>query len=116
YFTCSRSGVPWLQATLNGYAGRRCSSEWPGLDQRVSTFNRLLRISLPRKTGETSRVAPRPAGSAVARAAQALDDRRLVQLFAQRRQLGQRRPAPPKVVEPLRQRNVAAQRRQASIQ
>ena len=24
YFTCSRSGVPWLQATLNAYAGRRC--------------------------------------------------------------------------------------------
>jgi hypothetical protein len=116
YFTCSRSGVPWLQATLNGYAGRRCSGEWPGLGQRVATFNRLMRVSTPRKAGQTSLVAPRPAGSAAARAAQALENRRLVELFAERRQLGERRPAPAKVVEPLGQRNVAAQRRQASIQ
>ncbi len=116
YFTCSRSGVPWLQATLNGYAGRRCSAEWPGLGQRVSTFNRLLRVSNPRKPGETSQAAPKPAGSAVARAAQALENRRLVQLFAERRKLVERRPPPAKVVEPLRQRNVAAQRRQAAVQ
>jgi hypothetical protein len=116
YFTCSRSGVPWLQATLNGYAGRRCSAEWPGLGQRVATFNRLQRVSTPRKPGETSQLPSSPSRAAVARAAQALENRRLVQLFAERGQLGKRRPAPAKVVEPLGQRNVAAQRRQSSVQ
>lgn len=56
YFTCSRSGVPWLQATLNGYAGRRCSSQWPGLDQRVSTFSRLQRVAAPRKPFPTAQL------------------------------------------------------------
>lgn len=117
YFTCSRSGVPWLQGTLNAYAGRRCSAEWPGLDRRITTYNRLLRVSTPRKTGDkSSQREPAPAGSAVARASQALQDRRLVQLFAERRQLAERRATPAQVVEPLDQRNVAAKRRQTSIQ
>jgi hypothetical protein len=115
FFTCSRSGMPWVQATLNAYAGRRCSAEWPGLDQRVATFNRLLRVSTPRKA-ETSGLTPKAAPSAVARAAQALEDRRLVQLFAQRRQLSERRAAPAQVVKPFRERNIAAQRRQSPIQ
>jgi len=118
YFTCSRSGVPWLQATLNGYAGRRCSAEWPGLDQRVSTFNRLLRTSAPRKVGKTSSLTS-PSSSSVGRvrlAAQAFDDARLAQLFAQRGKLALGRATPAQVVELFDERNVTAQRRELSIQ
>lgn len=43
YWQCARSGVPWLQGTINAYAGRRCSAEWPGLQQRIATFERLRR-------------------------------------------------------------------------
>ena len=118
YFTCNRSGVPWLQATLNGYAGRRCSSQWPGLDQRVSTYNRLVRVATPRKT--TSSLAPSlvPGGpsSRVALAAQAFQDRRLAQLFAQRSQLAVGRAAPAQVVQAFGQRRVSAQGRQLSVQ
>jgi hypothetical protein len=116
YFTCSRSGVPWLQATLNGYAGRRCSGEWPGLGQRVSTFNHLLRVSTPRKTGETSGVAPEPKSSAVAQASHALQNTGLAQLFTQRRKLGQGRAAPAQPGQVFLQRHVAAQGRQPSVQ
>lgn len=116
YFTCSRSGVPWLQATLNGYAGRRCSAEWPGLDQRVSTFNRLNRVAGPRKAGKTSALAPSSAPGPLAAAAQAFHDVRLAQLFAQRGKLGLGRPAPAQVGKLFAQRYVAAQRRQSSIQ
>lgn len=122
YFTCNRSGVPWLQATLNGYAGRRCSAEWPGLDQRVSTFNRLLRTSTPRKGAQTSQLAPAtgvaPASGAerLAVAAQAFQDRGVAQLVAKRGQLGVGRAAPAHVFQRLGQRYVAAQRRQASVQ
>ena len=41
YWTCARSGVPWLQGTINAYAGRRCSDQWPGLQARIATYNRL---------------------------------------------------------------------------
>jgi hypothetical protein len=129
YFTCSRSGVPWLQATLNGYAGRRCSSEWPGLDQRVATFNHLLRVSSkPRKTGETngpspepkagetSGLGPAPRASGLAQAAQAFENAGLAQLVAQRRESRQVRAPKAQLVQPFLQRNVAAQRRQLSIQ
>ena len=118
YFTCSRSGVPWLQATLNGYAGRRCSSEWPGLDQRVSTFNRLLRTSSPRKSGKTSSL-PSRSGSGAGRvrlAAQAFDDASLAQLLAQRGKLALGRTTPLQVSQRFAQRHVAAQRRESSIQ
>jgi hypothetical protein len=117
YFTCQRSGVPWLQATLNGYAGRRCSAEWPGLGQRVATFNRLLRVSAPRKNGQTSSWAPASGGrSQLALFAQSFEHARLAQLVAQRAQLGFRRAAPAQLFEPLRQRRVAAQCSQLSIQ
>jgi hypothetical protein len=44
YYTCSRSGVPWLQGTINAYAGRRCGdTTWPGLGQRIATYGRLSR-------------------------------------------------------------------------
>jgi hypothetical protein len=116
YFTCSRSGVPWLQATLNGYAGRRCSAEWPGLDQRVSTFGRLNRVSLPRKSGKTSALTPSSGATRLSTAAQAFHDVRLAQLFAQRRQLGLGGAAPAQVAQLFGQRHVAAQRGQSSIQ
>ena len=41
YWTCSRSGVPWLQGTLNAFAGRRCGDTWPGLGVRLATYQRL---------------------------------------------------------------------------
>ena len=116
YFTCSRSGVPWLQATLNGYAGRRCSAEWPGLDLRVSTFNRLVRTSPPRKARQTSS-APAASGSApLTLAPQPLDRARLAQLGAQRSQLGLGRTAPLEVGQLFVERHVTAQRSQPSIQ
>lgn len=118
YFTCSRSGVPWLQATLNGYAGRRCSSEWPGLDLRVGTFNRLVRTSLPPKPRQTS-PAPAPATSpsgALTLGPQPLDRARLAQLRAQRGQLDLWRAPPLDVGQAFAQRHVSAQRGQPSIQ
>jgi hypothetical protein len=116
YFTCSRSGVPWLQATLNGYAGRRCSAEWPGLDQRVSTFNRLQRTSLPRKVGKTSRLTNDSGAARVRFAAQAFHDSGVAQLFTQRRKLRLGRATPTQVSQLLGQRYVATQRRESSIQ
>lgn len=116
YFTCSRSGVPWLQATLNGYAGRRCSAEWPGLDQRVSTFNRLVRFSVPRKGAETSQLPLGSGAPRVAAAAQAFERRGIPQLRAKRRELAVRGAAPAQVVQRFSQRYVAAQRGQASVQ
>jgi len=116
YFTCNRSGVPWLQATLNGYAGRRCSAEWPGLDQRVSTFNRLQRVSAPRKPGQSSSIVPRSGARRLAASAQAFQDRKLAQLFAQRQQLGFRRADEAQVVQLFAERHVVSQRGESSIQ
>jgi hypothetical protein len=124
YFTCHRSGVPWLQATLNGYAGRRCSAEWPGLDLRVATFNRLSRVSTPRKATQTSQLTGRapaaPSPNASGRRAQfvvqARRQARLAQLPAQRIELGRGRATPLEVSQPLGQRHVASQRRELAIQ
>ena len=44
---CQRSGVPWLQATINGYAGVRCDADWPGLGKRIATW-KLIRKKLAR--------------------------------------------------------------------
>lgn len=42
YWSCARAGVPWLQGTLNAYAGRRCSDdEWQR--SRVATFAKVKR-------------------------------------------------------------------------
>lgn len=35
--------VDWVARTINGYAGKRCDAQWPGLDQRLATFNRTVR-------------------------------------------------------------------------
>lgn len=48
YWQCARSGVTWLQGTINGFAGRRCSADWPGLQKRIATFNQLVRVSVPK--------------------------------------------------------------------
>lgn len=121
YFTCSRSGAPWLQATLNGYAGRRCGGSWPGLELRSATFNRLLRVSVPRKAGQTSQLgAGHRASLASARrtgfALQARQDARLAEVRAQRFELALDGTAPFELGQALRERHVEAQRRQASIQ
>jgi hypothetical protein len=115
YFTCNRSGAPWLQATLNGYAGRRCSSEWPGLDQRAATFNRLTRFSIPRpsKSGETS---SSPASSARGIGAQAFDQVRLAQLLAESRELGVVWASPTERLQIFGERHVEPQRRELAIQ
>jgi hypothetical protein len=41
YWTCARSGVPWLQATINGYAGKQCGSSWDGLGKRMFTWKKI---------------------------------------------------------------------------
>jgi hypothetical protein len=112
YFTCNRSGVPWLQATLNGYAGRRCSAEWPGLDQRISTFSRLSRFSIPRKGGQTSSLTGLGRGFG----AQAFDQARLAELLAEPRELGVVGALPAQGLQVFGERYVAAQRRELSIQ
>jgi hypothetical protein len=115
YFTCAKSGVPWLQGTLNGYAGRRCGAEWPGLDQRIATFNRLSRSSGPRRSGQTSQLSPSSAQPRLA-FAQPRRDVRLTQLSAKRAQLGFRRSAPCELAQTFGQRYVAAQRRELALQ
>jgi hypothetical protein len=42
YYTC-RGGGDWLVATINGFAGRRCSLVWPGLEARVATWRNVRR-------------------------------------------------------------------------
>lgn len=116
YFTCSRSGVPWLQATLNGYAGRRCSSQWPGLDQRTATFNRLQHLPLRRKTETSELGLPAADGSRLALASEAFHNARLAQLFAERGELGFGRPSPTEVVQAFGQRGISAQRRELTVQ
>lgn len=43
YYTC-RGGGDWFIATVNGYAGRRCSLVWPGLEKRYATYRRLVKV------------------------------------------------------------------------
>jgi hypothetical protein len=54
YHTCSRAGVPWQVATINGYAGRKCSAQWRGLGERLATQARLLRVPTPKAQGGAS--------------------------------------------------------------
>lgn len=48
YWTCARSGAPWLIGSLNAYAGRRCGDNWVGLMERVATFAQLQRVAVPK--------------------------------------------------------------------
>lgn len=45
YYLCSRSGADWRAATLSAYAGQRCSARWAGLETRLATFERLVRVT-----------------------------------------------------------------------
>ena len=47
YWTCARSGVPWVIGTLNAYKGVRCNADWPGLHKRVATFDAAVRVAVP---------------------------------------------------------------------
>lgn len=42
YWTCARSGQPWVVGTLNAYKGVRCGATWPGLGKRMATFQLLV--------------------------------------------------------------------------
>jgi len=114
YFTCQKSGTHWLRATLNGYAGRRCGSEWPGLDQRAATFAQVIRTSAPKKAGQTSH--EEPASERGDLALKSFEHARVSKLATKRSELGFRRTSPAQVFQPLTQRHVAAQRRQLTIQ
>jgi hypothetical protein len=46
FYTCNGKQplrVDWVARTINAYAGRRCDAQWPGLDKRLATFNRVVR-------------------------------------------------------------------------
>jgi hypothetical protein len=43
YYTC-RGGADWFIATVNGFAGRKCSDIWPGLEARYATYRKLVRV------------------------------------------------------------------------
>lgn len=51
FHTCSRSGVPWVRATLNAYFGVRCGADWPGLAKREATFAAAVRVGVPKAGG-----------------------------------------------------------------
>lgn len=42
FYTC-RGSADWLTATINGFAGRKCSSVWPGLEARVVLYRTALK-------------------------------------------------------------------------
>lgn len=50
FHTCSRAGVPWQVAAVNGYAGRRCDAQWRGLGERLATQARLMRVVVKKET------------------------------------------------------------------
>lgn len=46
YWTCNpaKTGMHWVAATINGYAGKRCTSaDWDGLGNRLFTFSVVRR-------------------------------------------------------------------------
>ncbi len=46
FYTCNgRRPLPgdWVARTINGYAGRSCDAVWPGLENRLVTFARVVR-------------------------------------------------------------------------
>jgi len=46
FYQCNGGGRPrgdWVRSTLTSYSGRRCDADWPGLDQRLATYQRVLR-------------------------------------------------------------------------
>lgn len=47
YLTCKSAKVPRVQSTISAYAGRGCGAEWKGLNERLETFGRLVRVVVP---------------------------------------------------------------------
>lgn len=46
FYTCNGGGhsqADWVRSTLSSYSGRRCDADWPGLDRRLATYQRVLR-------------------------------------------------------------------------
>ena len=46
FYQCNgggRSHADWVRSTLSSYSGRRCDADWPGLDKRLTTYQRVLR-------------------------------------------------------------------------
>jgi len=46
FYQCNgggRSHADWVRSTLSSYSGRRCDADWPGLDKRLATYQRVLR-------------------------------------------------------------------------
>jgi hypothetical protein len=42
WLTCKGSGAPWLQGTINNYAGRKCTdTTWEGLAERQATWAKI---------------------------------------------------------------------------
>lgn len=42
YLTCKGSRAPWLQGTLNNYAGQKCEAlEWGGLEERLRLWSKV---------------------------------------------------------------------------
>ena len=43
YNTCNRGKRPedWAARTINAYAGRSCSAKWPGLTERLNTWQKI---------------------------------------------------------------------------
>jgi len=45
FYQCNGRGRPhgdWVRSTLSSYSGRRCDADWPGLEKRVATYQRVL--------------------------------------------------------------------------
>jgi len=46
FYQCNNGGrahSDWVRSTLNAYSGRRCDADWPGLEKRLATYQRVLR-------------------------------------------------------------------------
>jgi len=46
FYQCNSGGrvrSDWVRSTLSSYSGRRCDAEWPGLEKRIATYQRVLR-------------------------------------------------------------------------
>jgi hypothetical protein len=45
FYQCNGAGRPhldWVRSTLNSYSGRACDASWPGLEKRLTTYQRVL--------------------------------------------------------------------------
>jgi hypothetical protein len=45
FYQCNGGGRPhldWVRSTLSSYSGRACDASWPGLEKRLTTYQRVL--------------------------------------------------------------------------